>query len=175
MSKKGAKGIFKLNSLFNIMKLLIIILFLISTGAGAIAQEVVASSGNSNSAGGITVDWTLGEPVIETLTGANNILTQGMHQSKLTVTNLDDMVIPGMEISVYPNPTKDLLKIEVESQGNELLRYELFDITGRKMVLKKMRSKSEEVDMSSYSPGIYLLNVLNQNGEHLKVCKIIKQ
>ena len=111
------------------------------------------------SAGGITVDWTLGEPVIETLTGANNILTRGMHQSKLTVTNLDDIVIPGLGISVYPNPTNDLLKIEVISQGNELLSYELFDINGRKLVIKKMRSNSEEIDMSSYPSGYNMTNI----------------
>ena len=157
------------------MKTLVLILFMISAGVASIAQQVVAGAGNSGSAGGLAVDWTLGEPVIETLEGTNNILTQGMHQTKLTVTNLDDIVIPGLEISVYPNPTNDLLKIEVKSHGNELLSFGLFDIKGSKMVLKKMQSNSEEIDMSSYSSGIYMLNVLNHNGLHIKVCKIIKQ
>jgi hypothetical protein len=59
------------------------------------AQEVVASSGNSGTITGYKVDWTLGEPVIETFTGSANILTQGMHQTKLLVTGLQEMTIPG--------------------------------------------------------------------------------
>jgi membrane-bound inhibitor of C-type lysozyme len=68
------------------MKILPIFLFTIFAGITATAQQVVASSGNSATAGGYTVAWTLGEPVIETLSGSNNILTQGMHQTNLVVT-----------------------------------------------------------------------------------------
>jgi hypothetical protein len=47
------------------------------------AQQVVATAGYSGTIPGYTVDWTIGEPVIETFTGANNILTQGFHQTLL--------------------------------------------------------------------------------------------
>jgi len=150
-------------------------LIVIFSGVTVTAQEVVASSGSSGTITGYKVDWTLGEPVIETLTGPANILTQGMHQTNLLVTGLEEMIVPGLEVRVYPNPTSDLLMIEVIQTGNDLFRYELFDITGRKIVLKKMNSNIEEIDMGSYVSGVYLLNVLNPNRKHVKVCKIIKQ
>ncbi len=139
------------------------------------AQEVVASSGSSGSITGYKVDWTLGEPVIETFTGSANILTQGMHQTKLLVTGVQELTIPGLEVRVYPNPTSDMLMIEVIQSGNDLFRYELFDVTGRKLILKQMNSNIEEIDMSSYVSGIYLLNVSDPTFNHVKICKIIKQ
>jgi hypothetical protein len=157
------------------MRTLLIFLIVIFSGVTVTAQEVVASSGSSGTITGYKVDWTLGEPVIETLTGPANILTQGMHQTNLLVTGLEEMIVPGLEVRVYPNPTSDLLMIEVIQTGNDLFRYELFDITGRKIVLKKMNSNIEEIDMGSYVSGVYLLNVLNPNRKHVKVCKIIKQ
>lgn len=157
------------------MRTLLIFLIVIFSGVTVTAQEVVASSGSSGTITGYKVDWTLGEPVIETLTGPANILTQGMHQTNLLVTGLEEMIVPGLEVRVYPNPTSDLLMIEVIQTGNDLFRYELFDITGRKIVLKKMNSNIEEIDMGSYVSGVYLLNVLNLNRKHVKVCKIIKQ
>jgi len=98
-----------------------------------------------------------------------------MHQTKLLVTGLQEMTIPGLEVRVYPNPVSDMLMIEVIQTGNDLFRYELFDITGRKLVLKKMNSNIEEIDMSSYVSDIYLLHVSDPTLKHVKICKIIKQ
>jgi hypothetical protein len=157
------------------MKISLLILSIFLAGVAVTAQEVVASSGSSGTITGYKVDWTLGEPVIETLTGSANILTQGMHQTKLLVTSLQELTIPGLEVRVYPNPVRDILMIEVIRTGNDLFRYELFDITGREAVVKKMSSNTEEIDMGSYVSGIYLLRVLSSGNENVKTCKIIKK
>ena len=157
------------------MKTFIPILIIVFSGVTAAAQQVVASFGNTSTAGGYTVAWTLGEPVIETLTGANNILTQGMHQTNLVVTNLQDFPFPGLEVNVYPNPTGDFLRIEVIRQGNELFMYGLSDISGRRLLLKEMEALPEEIDMSNYVSGTYLLHVFNSHREPVKTCKIIKK
>ena len=156
------------------MKTFLLISIIVLSGITSAAQQVVASSGNTASAGGYTLAWTLGEPVIETFTGSNNILTQGVHQTNLFVTNLQDFNLPGLQVTVYPNPTGDFLTIEITSQETEIFHYALSDITGRRILLKKMLTLSEKTDMSSYVSGIYLLQVLNSRFEHVKVCKIIK-
>jgi hypothetical protein len=156
------------------MKPIFVLLVLLFAATATYAQQVVASSGNSGSAAGYTVDWTLGEPVIETISGSNHILTQGLHQTKLLATAISEMEFPGLEVKVYPNPTGRFLKIEVIQTGNELIFYEISDITGRKSVLKQMHSNTEEIDMGSYVSGIYFLNVTTRNREYVKVFKIIK-
>jgi hypothetical protein len=156
------------------MKILLLIVLTVLTGVAVSAQEVVASSGSSGTITGYKVDWTLGEPVIETYAGSVNILTQGMHQTKLLVTGIRELTIPGLEIKVYPNPVSEILMIEVIQTGNDLFRYELFDIAGRKTVAKQMSSNTGEIDMSSYVSGIYFLKVLSPDHEYVKICKIIK-
>ncbi|MDD4756688.1 MAG: T9SS type A sorting domain-containing protein [Prolixibacteraceae bacterium] len=157
------------------MKTLLLLFIIIFSGIAVTAQEVVASSGSSGAITGYKVDWTLGETVIATLPGSENILTQGFHQTKLLVTGLQEFNIPGLEVRVYPNPTSNMLMIEVIQTGNDNFRYELFDIAGRKIVLKNMNSNIEEIDMSSYVSGVYLLHVLKSNSMQVKICKIIKQ
>jgi len=156
------------------MKPILFICMLLFAATATLAQQVVASSGNSGSVASYMVDWTLGEPVIETISGSGNILTQGMHQSNLLVTAISELELPGMEVKVYPNPTGRFLKIEIIQTGNEQFFYEISDITGRKTVLKEMQTNTEEIDMGSYVSGIYLLNVLSQNHKIVKVFKIIK-
>jgi len=156
------------------MKPIFVLLALLFAATVTQSQQVVASSGNSGSIPGYTVDWTLGEPVIETISGSGNILTQGMHQTKLLVTAISEIEFPGVEVKVYPNPTGRFLKIEVLQTGNELFFYEISDITGRKVVLKELQGNTEEIDMGSFVSGIYFLDVLSQNHKNVKVFKIIK-
>jgi hypothetical protein len=156
------------------MKPIVILLMLFLAAPTLNAQQVVATSGNSGTITGYKVDWTLGEPVIETISGSNHILTQGMHQTKLLVTAISDMELSGLEVKVYPNPTGRFLKMEIIQTGNEQFLYEIADITGHKSVLKEIQSSTEEIDMGSYVSGIYFLNVLARNREYVKVFKIIK-
>jgi hypothetical protein len=156
------------------MKPIFVLLALLFAATVTQSQQVVASSGNSGSAAGYTVDWTLGEPVIETISGSGNILTQGMHQTKLLLTAISEIEFPGVEVKVYPNPTGRFLKIEVLQTGNELFFYEISDITGRNVVLKELQGNTEEIDMGSFVSGIYFLYVLSQNHKSVKVFKIIK-
>jgi hypothetical protein len=156
------------------MKPILIFLMLIFAATTSYAQQVVASSGNTGTITGYKVDWTLGEPVIETISGSNFILTQGMHQTKFLITSLNEIEYPGLEVKVYPNPAGNFLKIEVIQTGNEEFQYELTDIAGRKLLVKERFSNTEEINMDSYVSGIYLIRILNSNRDDVKVFKIIK-
>lgn len=156
------------------MKPILIVCLLLLTATATLAQQVVASSGNSGSISGYKIDWTLGEPVIETITGSTHKLTQGMHQTKLLATAICQQEVPGLEVKVYPNPTENMLKIEVIQTGNEHFQYELTDITGRKMLLRKSFFNTGEINMDNYVPGIYIIRVFNLKHGNEKVFKIIK-
>ena len=91
------------------MKAWLLLIFICVPGALVSAQQVIASSGSSGSAAGYSVEWTLGEPVIETFTLSNHILTQGFHQTGFLATSLQDFELPGLLVRVYPNPVGDWL------------------------------------------------------------------
>ncbi|MEN8250213.1 MAG: hypothetical protein ABFS32_14870, partial [Bacteroidota bacterium] len=77
------------------------------------AQEVVSSGGETGTAAGYEISWTVGEPVIETVSDGTNTLTQGFHQTKLTVTSVNEFSISGIELKVFPNPTEDYVHIHI--------------------------------------------------------------
>ena len=140
------------------MKKLLLILFCLPfIGFGQIlSPSVVSSSGASYSNGGVIMDFTLGEIVIETFSNNANILTQGFHQGDLKVTtavvNLD------IKTKIYPNPTTNFLIIELEENVNaELLVY---DINGKIVIKDKLNEeKKKQLDFSFLNQGNYLLHI----------------
>ena len=138
-------------------KLLLILLCLPFIGFGQVTTpSVVSSSGDSYSNGGVIMDYTLGEIVIETFSNTANILTQGFHQGDLKVTtavvNLD------IKTKIYPNPTTNFLIIELEKNVNaDILVY---DINGKIVIKDKLRDEQQkQLDFSFLNQGNYLLHI----------------
>ena len=55
------------------MKNIILLTIILLIGTVLTAQEVISSGGETQSASGYEISWTIGEPVIETFTGSTNI------------------------------------------------------------------------------------------------------
>ncbi len=72
-------------------------------------------------------------------------------------------------ISVYPNPTKNIFNISGNIQ-NEPFTIQLSDTFGRIML---QTENTHQIDISKYAAGIYFLNILQENQNYWT--KIIKQ
>lgn len=155
------------------MKYLIIIPLLLLYLPVASAQQVVASNGNSNSTTTVEVSWTIGESMIDTYVIDENILTQGFHQTRLTATAVSEILFPGLEINVFPNPTHDILTI----QFNELIegsRYHLYDLSGKWMENKLISSTETEINMKRYPSGQYILKLMDKSMQTIQTFQIVK-
>ena len=137
------------------------------------AQEVVTTAGSYGETTSGSLSWTIGEPVIETITDGTNTLTQGFQQSKLTVTAINDLKVPGIELSVYPNPTNSFLSIEVKADKQRDLLLSLFDINGKLILQKKMTGSKQTIKMQNYKPATYILKVTEGNKE-INTYQIVK-
>jgi len=93
------------------MKTFLIIYFFFFAAFFVSSQEVVSSAGETQTIPGIEISWTIGEPVIETVSSGSSVLTQGFHQTKLTVTTIDELLFSDLELKVYPNPTSEFVII----------------------------------------------------------------
>ena len=155
------------------MKHYLLILLITSCATFLQAQEVVTTAGNYGETTSGSLTWTVGEPVIETITDGTNTLTQGFQQSKLTVTAINDLEIPGIELSVYPNPTNSFLSIEVKTDKQRDLLLSLFDINGRLILQKKMAGNKQTIKMQNYKPATYILKVTEANKE-IRTYQIVK-
>ncbi len=138
------------------------------------AQEAVAISGNHFANNEKQISWTIGEPVITTLSGENFQLTQGFHQSKLVITAMDEISELELNISAFPNPTSDYLKLKVENGGQQDLYCTLYRADGRIILQKQIESSISEIPMYSYVSATYFLKIFDNN-KTLKTFKIIKE
>ena len=155
------------------MKYSIIILILFLAGSVVSAQQVVSSNGDSKSAAGVEVSWTLGEAVIETLISGSNTLTQGFHQTKITITALSEILFPGLDIKVFPNPTPEIITIQF-SEYMEGSRFWLYDLRGKLLENKLISSADTEINMKNYASGQYILKLTNKSRQPIQTFQIIK-
>ena len=155
------------------MKSLIIILILFLAGSVVSAQQVVSSNGDSKSAAGVEVSWTVGEAVIETLISGSNTLTQGFHQTKITITALSEILFPGLDIKVFPNPTPEIITIQF-SEYMEGSRFWLFDLRGKLLENKLISSADMEINMKNYASGQYILKLTDKSRQPIQTFQIIK-
>jgi len=156
------------------------ILLLIGTGTTK-AQQVVSTSGNHAENGSDQLSWTVGETVIETYSSVNNILTQGMHQSKLTVTAIEEIIGSGYEIFAFPNPATVCIYLKLVSlmPGQESLilkdfSFKLYDLNGKLLMYKHIENPETVIRMDNFTPSTYFLK-LTENNNEIKTFKIIKQ
>ena len=138
-------------------KLLLILLCLPFIGFGQVTTpSVISSSGDSYSNGGVNMDYTLGEIVVETQTNSTTILTQGFHQGVLKVSTQVENI--AFKTKVYPNPASDYLIIELEQSVNaDILVY---DINGKLVIKDKLNDEQQkQLDFSFLNTGNYILNI----------------
>ncbi len=69
-------------------------------------------------------------------------------------------------ITVYPNPVKELLNIQftdINTKNDIILQ--LYDINGKLLQTKKTKNYKTTVNLSSKTAGVYILKVLFGNGK----------
>lgn len=77
------------------------------------------------------------------------------------------------KITVYPNPTKGSLAVEVtDGESKDEIHILLFSAQGSQLQNKKVKTGTTPVDMTNYASGWYLLRV--QAGTESIELKIIK-
>ena len=138
-------------------------------------QTIPATSGNAAGSGG-SVSYTVGQIIYNTFSGTNGTVAQGVQQPYeiSVVTAIENVKGINLECTVYPNPTRGLVKLIVESFDYENLRFRLYDIKGVLLQEKKVESKEIEISMDNLSSSVYFLKVLKNNVE-VKVFKIVKK
>jgi hypothetical protein len=153
---------------------LIAIVCCILTGYGTTnAQEVISTAGNAHSNNNGSISYTIGEPVIETFTGETNILTQGFLQSNVVVTAIDELPGLDFEISAFPNPATEIVKLRIVKESVTGMHYMLYDMNGILLMKNRLKGTVTEVPLGDLSPTEYILKVYNQDKE-LKSFKIIR-
>jgi hypothetical protein len=81
-------------------------------------------------------------------------------------------IVNQLEIKIYPNPTKGLLKIEIPCIEKEKATIGIFTMQGAMIKKLAVSTTYTEVDLKNQPPGIYILRICV--GEISSEWKIIK-
>ena len=158
-----------------IMKNKILIALFMLIAAGVSAQQVISSAGTHANGTNVQLSWIVGETMISTFTGSTAILTQGLHQGKLTVTAIGPIVLSGVTLNVFPNPVNDKLNISFSDFINDKYSFSLTDVNSRLIFSNKATENPQPVDMNSVTPGVYFLKVEMPAEKRWQIFKIVKQ
>ena len=84
-----------------------------------------------------------------------------------------DLNIPEVndKLNIYPNPSDDIVNIEIENIDNTIL--EIYDVNGMLVYSKQPNSKSEKIDISGFSKGVYLVKV--KQDKSFMIGRIVKK
>jgi hypothetical protein len=157
------------------MKITYTFLFLIialSCGAQEIEREVIVVGGNfySNTAGQLST--TIGEPVISTYIGVNNVLTQGFQQTNITVIGIADYQ-SDFEMNLYPNPVSDFITIKIK-ELKENISFNIYTVEGKIILNQPLIKIETKLNIAALANGNYFVNI-SENTDILKTYKIVKQ
>lgn len=70
----------------------------------------------------------------------------------------------------YPNPVKDVLNLEYTS---EITSVKVVNMLGQEVISRDVKANTATLDMASFTPGIYIVNVTSPDG--VKSLKVVKQ
>ena len=150
------------------------LLFLLLGFSYTYAQQSVNSSGGEGTGTGGNFSFSVGQLDYVSATGSNGSVSQGVQQPfEIFVLGTDEIPEISLELSIYPNPTTDVLFVKNENSDIKF-NYQLFDIAGKTMASSPKMVQVDQIDMTSLVSGTYLLHI-QTNNNLTKSFKIIKK
>jgi len=142
--------------------------------AQSISPEVIASAGEHFDNGTTQLSWTLGEVVIDTYDNGTNILTQGFHQTQLTVTSIEE-TLADIRLNMYPNPTSEFLNIDLGNNESDI-DLQLFDMSGKLVHSDKIEARQAQyvLPMNKVATGNYMVQMQSVDGKFNTIHKVVK-
>lgn len=127
-------------------------------------RQVFSISGTSVKAESFSLDWTLGEVAVTSHNSPFGSLTEGFQQAFIKIESPSISIKNVSDILIMPNPATSFVTVKFLQEPKELIKWELFDITGKSLQTNIFDLSSfHEIDLSNVSDGIYVLKISGAN------------
>lgn len=138
-------------------------------------QATVPVTGGTASGTGGSATYTIGQVVFSVITGTNGSVVQGVQQPYeiSTVTAIEGTGDITLRYTLYPNPTKGMMRLVIKSFDDGTFRFQVYSLNGAVLQEGSVSDEETEVSLENGKSGIYFLRVIRNNRE-VKVFKIIK-
>jgi len=152
------------------MRYLIITLFFLSVlnlKAQILEKQVIGSTGDTNTAGGMTLTATAGELSVETKTGSFT-LTEGFHQGFADENVAIKNISIDVEYSLFPNPSSYFINVKLDLSETISGEMQIINALGKTVLATQYFSGTAvntKFDISRLTNGVYFLNIVFENKE----------
>jgi hypothetical protein len=87
-----------------------------------------------------------------------------------------EMITVDSEINMllFPNPAKESLNILVSGYDKEKI-IEIFDISGKRVIVQRAKQDNPELPVGKLTPGIYIIKLSSVDGTVLSRSKFVKE
>ena len=86
--------------------------------------------------------------------------TSGVSKISTTITNINKY--NNQKLIVYPNPSKDMINIVIESEPNIVTDINIYNIMGQKLSNHTLKNNKTSLDISSLKKGVYYIRTNNK-------------
>lgn len=135
-------------------------------------QQVVNSTGSTVNDNLYSIEYSIGEIAITTLTAPSNanFTTQGLLQPSVKVINPRCEIINDT-INWFPNPTQDILRIVARQDW--ITAYRIYAADGK--LVRVAPFFNNQINMRNLPGGAYFIKLYPGCGDKLRILKVVKQ
>ena len=144
------------------------LLFFGTIEAQNVSPTVVNSSGGFVKNANHSLEWSLGELAVSTISSSSNVLTQGFLQPFTIMVGTSDKA-RDYKIAYFPNPIEDILYLKTDHE--DILSIQIHDLLGR---LIQNSDFSQSIILQHLKTGIYNISLLDKNYQIITSFKINK-
>lgn len=136
-------------------------------------QHLVNSASTIQSFQGGTVEASLGEIAINTISSSEILISQGIHQGAYSFTALNDVEV-NLLVDIYPNPATDHFFIKLQEDMALGWMVAIYDQGGKLVMQQSLNSDCSRIELDGFSNQLYILKVFSSKVGRAKSFKIIK-
>ena len=125
------------------------------------AQSGVVVSGKNIESTCGSLSYTVGD-IFYTQKGLGISIKEGLQQSYV-INELSTKFT--LRVSLYPNPTNDLVHFKVENLNYKNLSFRLYDITGRLITTGRIINDQSVLSLKNFSDNIFIVKVIRGEQE----------
>jgi hypothetical protein len=154
-----------------------IVLFfvLLSVASHIQAQNSTNTTGGEASGTGGTVSFSLGQVFYTTVSSGDGEIEQGVQHAYEIITVGSNDTRLNISLNAFPNPTSEILILQINNYNNEILLYQLLDLNGKIVESGKISLSQTQINTSLLPISTYFLDVSNLENKKVQSFKILKK
>jgi hypothetical protein len=151
----------------------VITAILLSCGSVLYAQQSVNAAGGNATGGGGSASYSIGQLVYTSNTGSTGSVAQGVqHAYEIFPVGISN--IQNLSIAAWPNPTADMLVLNMANYNHEKYNYMMYDAQGKIVIKGNINTPQTNISTEQLAIATYFLNIYDQRNQQLQSFKIIK-